>query len=297
MNASTAAVLERIFLTVLPLAAVVGVGFGYARRFRPDMDAVNRINLDVFVPALVFSVLSAHAIDFGRFSLLVLAGLLVILGSGALVYPLGRLLGVQARTLLPPMMFRNSGNLGLPVAVLAFGEQALPAAVVLFITTNMTHFSLGVSLLDRRAHPLALLKMPMILAGVAGLLWSASGVALPAAAATFVNMLGQVSIPLMLFALGVRMTSVDLSAWRIGLAGACLCPLLGVLVAWLASLVLPLGPELSRSLLLYGALPPAVMNFILAERFGQEPAQVASIVLMGNLASLLFIPLVLFFTL
>jgi predicted permease len=289
MNASTAAVLERIFLTVFPLAAVVGVGFGYARRFRPDMDAVNRINLDVFVPALVFSVLSAHAIDFGRFSLLVLAGLLVILGSGALVYPLGRLLGVQARTLLPPMMFRNSGNLGLPVAVLAFGEQALPAAVVLFITTNMTHFSLGVSLLDRRAHPLALLKMPMILAGVAGLLWSASGVALPAAAATFVDMLGQVSIPLMLFALGVRMTSVDLSAWRIGL--------LGVLVAWLASLVLPLGPELSRSLLLYGALPPAVMNFILAERFGQEPAQVASIVLMGNLASLLFIPLVLFFTL
>lgn len=297
MSGNTAAVLERIFLTVFPLAAVVGVGFVYGRRFRPDMDTVNRINLDVFVPALVFSVLSSRGIDFGRFSLLVLAGLLVILGSGALAYPLGRLAGVAPRTLLPPMMFRNSGNLGLPVAVLAFGEQALPAAVVLFITTNMTHFSLGVYLLDRRTHPLALLKMPMIVAGLAGLLWSAAGLALPAAVATAVEMLGQVSIPLMLFALGVRMTSVDLAAWRVGLAGACLCPLLGVVTAWLAARALQLGPELSRSLLLYGALPPAVMNFILAERFRQDPARVASIVLMGNFASLVFIPLVLFFTL
>ena len=46
-------------------------------------------------------------------------------------------------------------------------------------------------------------------------------------------------------------------------------------------------------LLVFGALPPAVLNFLFAERYRQEPQRVASIVLIGNLAALFFLPLAL----
>ena len=46
-------------------------------------------------------------------------------------------------------------------------------------------------------------------------------------------------------------------------------------------------------LFVFGALPPAVLNFLFAERYRQEPQRVASIVLIGNLAALLFLPLAL----
>jgi hypothetical protein len=68
-----------------------------------------------------------------------------------LAWPLARLLGEAAKTFVPPMMFNNSGNMGLPLAVLAFGEAALPAAVVLFFVENFLHYSLGTWMLDHRA--------------------------------------------------------------------------------------------------------------------------------------------------
>ena len=50
-------------------------------------------------------------------------------------------------------------------------------------------------------------------------------------------------------------------------------------------------------LLIFGALPPAVLNFVFAERYQQEPAKVASMVMLGNLGALVFIPLALILTL
>ena len=105
------------------------------------------------------------------------------------------------------------------------------------------------------------------------------------------------AIPLMLFALGVRMTSVDFSNWRIGTYSAVLCPASGVIIALVCQQFLQLNDTHFAYLVVFGALPPAVLNYMVAERYNQEPHQVASIVLLGNIGSLLFIPLTLAFVL
>ena len=297
MDSNTLALLERIFLTVFPLVAIVSVGYFYARKRHTDMAVANTINIDVFVPALIFSVLSAKSFDLPQFQMLAVGAAIIVLGSGLLLFPVCKLLKVSPKTFLPPMMFNNSGNLGLPLAVLTFGEQALPAAVVLFLVENLLHFTVGLYILDHKTNPIKVLKMPMILATIAGLVWSTFDLHLPDAAATSIEMLGQISIPLMLFALGVRMTNVDLSHWKIGLWGAILCPLSGLLIAFILQPLLQLEPLHFTYLVLFGALPPAVLNYMVAERYQQEPHQVASIVLLGNIASLVIIPVTLFFIL
>lgn len=297
MDSSTLALIERIFLTVFPLVAIVSVGYFYARNRHIDMSVANTINIDVFVPALIFSVLSAKSFDLPKYQMLAIGAVLIVIGSGLLLLPVCKLLNVSPKTFLPPMMFNNSGNLGLPLAVLAFGEQALPAAVVLFLVENLLHFTVGLYILDPRTNPFNVLKMPMIIATIAGLVWSGFDWSVPQAVATFIEMLGQISIPLMLFALGVRMTSVDFSQWKIGLWGALLCPLSGLVLALVLQPLLNLEPLHFTYLVLFGALPPAVLNYMVAERYQQEPQQVASIVLLGNMGSLIFIPATLFFIL
>lgn len=283
----------RILSIVFPIFAVVLVGFLYGRRHAPDMAAANRLNLEIFTPALIFSVLAGKDFALDEYGALALGAALVVFGSGLIAWPLARLLGFRIKTFVPPMMFTNSGNMGLPLALFAFGEAALPAAVVLFLVENLLHFSVGNAMLEGRAHPRVLLRMPMLQAGLAGLAVSLLQLPIPEPIAQAVELLGQVSIPLMLFALGVRMTGVDLQDWRIGLAGAVICPVSGVLIAFVAAPALGLAGVQADQLLVFGALPPAVLNYMLAERFEQEPRQVAAIVLMGNLASLLFIPAVL----
>ena len=285
--------IERIAGIVFPIYAIVAVGYGYGRWKKPDMAFANQLNMDIFVPALVFAALASKSFDIAQNLPLLLGGVAVVLGTGLLAWPVARMMGVAGNTFVPPMMFKNSGNMGLPLMVLAFGESALPAAVVLFFAENFLHYSLGTWLLDHRAKLSNLWRVPVIAAALAGLAVSVLHFPLWQPLWLGVKMLGDVSIPLLLFSLGVRLTDSRHADLRISLAGAITSPAAGVLVALLMNLVLGLTGRDAAMLILFGALPPAVLNYIFAERYHQEPERVASIVLIGNTASLAIIPLTL----
>ena len=86
---------------------------------------VNRINMNLLAPALIFTALAGKDFDLAANRLLILGSIGVVLGSGLLAWPFARLLHEDHRTLVPPMMFNNCGNMGLPLAVLAFGQAGL----------------------------------------------------------------------------------------------------------------------------------------------------------------------------
>lgn len=282
--------LLKILSIIFPVFAIAGVGYLYGRYRRPDMALINQLNMDLFVPALVFAALARKSFDITRYSELALGGVAVILGSGLLAWPFVRLLKVDYRTFIPPMMFNNSGNMGLPLALLAFGEAAVPAAVVLFIVEMLLHFTLGVYMLNRRVNLLSLLRMPMIIATILGLLVGGFRLPLWQPLYIMIEMLGDVAIPLLLFSLGVRLTAVSGKDWHLGVAGAIICPATGMAMAWLVSPLLDLPPLQQSLLLIFGALPPAVLNYLVAEKYHQEPEKVASIVMIANLGSLLVMP-------
>ena len=105
------------------------------------------------------------------------------------------------------------------------------------------------------------------------------------------KLVGDALIPMMLLSLGVRLYEATLGDWHIGVVGGIVCPLTGIAMAALLARVLGLDPTQQGLLILFGSLPPAVLNFMVAEQFGQEPGKVASIVLIGNLLAVLFVPL------
>jgi len=287
----------RILSIVFPIFAIVAAGYLYARIKKPDITFANQLNMDIFVPALLFSVLSAKNFEIVAFQQIALGALIIVVGSGLLALPIARFIKAPPKTFVPPMMFSNSGNMGLPLAVFAFGEHALPAAVVLLIVENGLHFTLGTYIMDRRARWLDILRMPIVIATPAGIAFSLTGWELPQAVDVTIEMLGQVCIPLLLFSLGVRLINVDLKDWRIGVLGAVVCPVTGILIALIMLQLLDLPPMQASLLLIFGALPPAVLNYVVAEKYNQEPSRVASMVMLGNLMSFVSIPVVLAFVL
>lgn len=285
--------LLRILGILFPIFAIVAAGYFYGRRHKPEMAVANRLNMDVFVPALVFSAMAGKSFDLSSYAWLALGALILLLVMGALAWPMAGALGVQRKTFVPPMMFNNSGNIGLPLALLTWGEAALPAAVILFMVENTLHFSLGARMLDPGTRLLQLWRIPVVAAAIAGLAVALLGIRLWQPLLIAIRMLGDVSIPLLLFALGVRLTGVSFADWKVAAVGATLRPLAGMAVAWGLAQALRLEPQQAAMLLVYGALPPAVLNFLFAERYRQEPERVASIVLIGNLGALVFLPLAL----
>lgn len=287
----------RLFGIIFPVFAIVAVGYLYSRWRQPDMTAANQINMTVLLPALIFHVLSGKDFQLEAYGWLALGGVAVILGSGLLALLVAKVARLSYKTFVPPMMFTNSGNIGLPLAVFAFGESALPAAVVLFLVENGLHFTLGTYLMDHRAPLHKVLIQPIVAATLIGIAFSLFRWDVPTPARETVNLLGQASIPLLLFALGTRLTRIDFTEWRIGVLGAVLCPLTGVAMVLLVRPFLDLTPIQTSLLLVFGALPPAVLNYLVAEQYRQEPGKVASIVLIGNLAGFISLPIALAFAL
>ncbi|HED14485.1 MAG TPA: AEC family transporter [Gammaproteobacteria bacterium] len=283
----------QVFNIVFPVFSIVATGFGYALLRRPDMDAAQRITMSILIPALIFHVISQQSFDLANYQGLGVAALAIVLGSGLLSWPLARYFGYDWRSFLPPIMFTNTGNMGLPVALLAFGQQVLGAAVVVFILTNLLNFTLGLWMYSGKYGFADLFKSPVVVAMVAGLVVNLGGFQVPLALDTGINMLGQASVPMLLFGLGVRLAKANLQQLRVGLLGGLLCPLSGLLVFLLIRPWLTLPAPQIQELALFSVLPPAVLNFIMAEHYRRDPEHVAAVVMFGNVSAVIILSLML----
>ncbi|MGD8234874.1 MAG: AEC family transporter [Chromatiales bacterium] len=286
-----------LFGIIFPVFAVSSLGYLYARWRHTELGDANRINMELFIPALIFSVMSDRSFDVTDYGSLALAAAMVVLLPGLIGWPVARFMGVQRKTFVPPLMFNNSGNMGLPLAVFAFGEEALPVAMVLFMVENTLHFTVGNWMLIGRLRPMQLLKSPMLWATFLGIAFNVLDLSLPKPLSDSISLVGQIAIPLMLFALGVRVAQTHITEWKLAIVATLLIPVTGVGIALGADAFFELEQRQAAQLLLFSVLPPAVLNYMLAEQFGQEPEKVASIVLLGNLSALLTVPAVLYFIL
>jgi len=284
-------VLERILGIILPVFSIIAVGYFWGRRVKPDMGMVNRISMNVLAPALIFSALSSKSFDVFDNAPLILGSVGIVLGSGILAWPFAKLMRQDPRTFVPPMMFNNCGNMGLPLAVLAFGDAGFGPMVALFVVSNLLHFTLGAWIIDHHARFGKLLRNPMVWSTIAGFVFALLQPPLPSWLAVTFKMVGDGLIPMMLLSLGVRLTAIDWRDARLGVVGGLVCPLTGLAMAGILAPFLGLDAMQTGLLFLFAALPPAVLNFMVAEQYRQEPGKVASIVLVGNVMSVIFVPI------
>ncbi|MBC5785827.1 AEC family transporter [Ramlibacter sp. USB13] len=280
----------RIAEVIVPVFLIVAIGYAYARRVHPDMGAFNRIVLDVLTPVIVYTALAGKEFRLQENLPLLGAGALLILLTGLVAWGVARAAHTSPRTLVPVVMFTNCGNMGLPLALFAFGPQGLGAAVALFSISNLIHFSVGSRITSAGASTRELLLSPLMIASALGFASAATGVRPPDMLFSGLKLLGEAMVPLMLFALGVRLTQLRRRDVPRGLLGAFARPLVGLGVAVPLAWALGLEGTARAQLILFAALPPAVMQYLLAERYGQEPERVAAMILLGNALAVLSVP-------
>lgn len=286
---------EQVINVVAPVFAVAFVGYLFAWRKRVDLSGIADIVLYLAAPALVFASLAERELETGRL-LRVGGGVAVqIAACGLATLIVFRLAKIRARGLALAAMFPNTGNLGLPLALFAFGEDGLAVGVLVFVAVTLVHYSIGLVLVSGSAHPGRLLETPLLYAAVLGVAVALVHWRPPELAVRAIELLGDAAIPLMLITLGARMRGIKLSRPGRAIAAVLLRMIPGFAAAsgWCFLMGIE-GPE-RGVLLVTGVLPSAVMNVVLAEAYGTEPEEVAATILLGTLASFVAVPAVLAF--
>ena len=282
---------SKIATITLPIFALAMVGFFYSRRVRPDLAGANRLVVDIALPVLIFLSLSAKSFD--PLAALSFAGAAVtlVLLSGLLAWPLARLSGASPQAFLPCVMFTNVGPVGIPAIALAYGPEGMAPAVVLLVISNILHFTVGAGVMSGKVDWRMVYANPLVWATVLGIASSQAQVQLTPWLATSLTMISQVLVPMMLMSLGARLASSQVADARVGLQSAVLSVLIRLTAVFAVLGLLPLQGAERGALILFACLPPAVFNFMLADKFQVEPNKVASTVIIGHLCSLGFLPL------
>ena len=287
MLAQTLAILAPIVLCTL-------AGFLWKRFEQPfDSRVVALLVTEVTAPCLVLATLGKLTLD--KYQILEVGAyvVLVVAVMVLLSYVTLRLTRSSWQTYACTMIFGNHGYMGMPLCLFAFGEQGLALAVIYFSVTMLFHNTLGIATVSGTMSLRFIVTSPVIVATLAAIGLVFAGWHLPAWAQNSLSLMGQVTIPLMLFALGVSLAGIVIQHWQRNLLLALLRTAICLLAGFGVAQILELEGVVRSVIILEAVMPSAIFNYILAERYQQSPGEVSSVIALSTVIVFLLLPLLL----
>ncbi|MEJ2631802.1 MAG: AEC family transporter [Acidihalobacter sp.] len=306
--------MSSVIHVVLPIFALILLGFLGRRTGRLGENVASELNLFVVwlcLPALLFQATAS-------------ATLQQIWHPGFVAVTMLGTMGVFAATLLYRLRsprhlidasidglgaaYANTGYIGIPLCLLVFGHDGLEAALIASLIVVCVLFAVAVVCIEvglqaeKTLHhalgkvAVALLKNPLVVSPLLGVLWAVRGTAVPEPLGKLLQLLGDATTPCALVSLGAFLAQKQAGEGRRPAVGLVSIKLFvhPLITWWLAFHVFKLPPLWAEAALLLSALPTGTGPYMLAELYRREASVVSHTILLSTLGSLVTLSAMLF---
>lgn len=289
---------SQIFNVISPIFVITLIGFALGRSATQiDSRTISSLVLLIATPSLVFSTLTSLEVDAGVLVTMALSAVLCVTIAALAAMVLLYMLGMSFRTFLPCLMLPNSGNIGLPIVLLAFGERGLALGISYFFVIALLQYTVGASIASGQYTPRDLARQPLIYSILLVGVVLASGIEVPPVIASTTELLGGMMIPAMLILLGTSLARLTVSDLKPALIIAAARLLIGVPTGLIVIRLLDLSGTEAGTVFLLASMPTAIVNYVFAERYRPDAPQVAGAVVVSTMLTFVFLPLILWVTL
>lgn len=283
--ASLAAVVAPAFLISL-------AGYLWARRGLPfDQTMVTHLITLIGAPCLVFSIFTKMRMPAAAFANAGLACCVCLLLFGVAGTIGLRMARLPVKVYLPSLIFPNVGNMGIPICLFAFGEQGMAYAMIYFAITVIGQFTIGIALATGEFRIASLLRLPFIYVTAFALALNAFGIEPPAWLTNTADVAGGLTVPLMLMALGAALAQLRVGNVKRALAMSIIRVGLGGAGGWVVARLFGMDGAALGVMVIQSAMPVAVFNYLFASLYGNDPEEVAGMVLMSTALAYLGLPM------
>lgn len=291
-------VLQELLSIVLPVFGCALVGFIW-KRVKPELDEETISELTVYIgsPCLIFHALITAESSPEALRSMGLYALVGISSTIALAALLLRFARLEASSFLGPLSFGNTGNLGIPICLFAFGDEGKALGIAYFGVSFLMNSVVGELFFSGSFSLRRVLRSPLVYAALLSVICIGFELEVPTTVLRTTELLGGLAIPLMLIALGAslaRLVGVKMQTSAL-LAGARF--VLGLIPALILIAIFKLDELASGVLLLQSTTPVGVFNYVLARHYAREPDQVAGLIFASTILSIVTIPAMLIFLL
>jgi len=289
--------LNELFAILAPIIIAIGAGYVWGKSGSEfPADFISRIVMNIGTPCLIIGVVSKVEVKPEVMGSVALATAAVMTVMGLVSWLWLRLTKLPISTYLPPLIFPNNGNMGLPLCLFAFGQTGLALAIGSFMVMLVATFTVGLVLVTDgswRERLVSIARQPVIYSMVIAVTLLVTHTPLPRWIGNTVDLLGGIAIPLMTIALGVSLATLKIQFLTRSIAFSLARVFGGLLLGYIVCHLMGLRGVSRAVVLLQSAMPIAVFNYLLALRYNRAPEEVAAMVLVSTLIAFAGLPFLL----
>lgn len=282
--------LDILDITV-PVLLILGLGSAlYILKIHFDSKTIGILIIKIATPCLTFTTLVKTDFTLAELSQSGLAALLVMALVAAFSFPFIRFQGDRLGPYMSCLLHPNSGNLPLPLCLLAFGEAGLALAFPYFVVISVSQNTFGYAMITGTLKWKELLFHPIVISVTAALIVKIADVPIPEMILTTTSYLGYTAIPLPLLLLGYALPQISAGNLKKGIIYAFARLLFGSLAGLSAIYVLGLSGMIAGVVMIMACMPVALLNFIIAVERDVEPYTIGGMVIISSLTMITLIP-------
>jgi len=291
----------KLFEVLFPVFFVVGIGY-YLGKKNPKIDTtfITNFAANVGTPSMILYALNPINISFDVFKYYF--GYYVIAIIGFILIGIICLFIQNTKDIvreLPPLIMPNTGNMGLPICLFAYGSQGLGVSASISALIILCHFTLGVFLAARKFSVDVIIKSPPFYTIIVAVILLYYDFHLPVFIENTTFLLMYATIFLILMSLGIALTRFKVFSFKKALICSIGRVIVGPIIGFLLIKYFKLTGFAAGVLLIQCSMPSAVLNYLVASMYSPKKIidSVASTIVVSTVMSFFTIPVVVFFAL
>ena len=289
----------KIFEVIFPVFFVIGIGY-YLGKKNPKFDTnfITNFAGNIGTPAMIFYTVTTTGITLDIFISYFIYAIIMIGGFAVVGLILLFFLKKDLSMELPPLILPNTGNMGVPICLFAYGTQGLGVASAVASVIILFHFTLGVFLAKKKFSIDILIKSPPVYAIIISVIFLYFKINTPIFLENTTFLLTYATIFLVLMSLGIALTRFKFSLKNSIIMSLCRI-LLGPIIAYIVIHYFKLSGLAAGVLLIQSAMPSAILNYLVGSMYSPKKVvdSIASTIVISTLMSFISIPVVVFFAL
>ena len=290
----------KLFEVLFPVFFVVGIGY-YLGKKNPKLDTtfITNFGANIGSPAIIFYSVVTTGLTFEVFKAYFGYYLLAIIGFSIIGIIFLSILKKDVVMELPPFILPNTGNMGLPICLFAYGSQGLGVAGAISSLIILFHFTLGVFLASKKFNFDIIIKSPSFYAVLISVLFLYFDIEAPNFAINTTMLLSYATIFLILMSLGIALTRLKVFSFRNALISSVGRVIIGPLIGLAIIKFFNLEGYAAGVLLIQCSMPSAVLTYLVGSLYSPKKIvdNIASMIVVSTLLSFVTIPVIVFISL
>ena len=291
-----------MFLTILniilPVIFVVLIGYlwnRYNKNFNPI--AVTKLVANIGLPCLIYDSLTRSNLTINIYFKIFLSAFSVLAIGFLFGYLLIKIFRLPSIKLTTPLMHPNTGNMGIPLSLLAFGNEGLALAAGFASIVMVSHFTANTAISSGNYSLKRIILSPVLLSLIFSLIILFYKIEMPNFFNSITKILSGFVIPLVLLSLGISLSKINIKKLKIGFILGSFKLISGPFIGLLVVYLLKLDGNVAKVVILQASMPAAILTYLIAAQNNSYDQEIGTAVFVSTIGSAFSIPIILFFLL